>query len=185
MTTPFASSSNTAELEPSISQDIRLIPAWSLALGALAFLLMQYVYWVVLPHSHPDRPTTIPFAVRIYFSLSLSAMAAFYMLMIGYVSKDAPRREMSTRLWIVICLMPGGVGSVLYFLLRQPMVTLCPSCSTRVHTQFHFCPQCAYQLSAACGNCYRDVRMTDLFCVHCGHNLTTDDTPSRLRAFHS
>lgn len=184
MTTPSSSSGRNAEVAPSISDEVKLIPLWSLALGALAFLLMQYVYWVVLPHSR-HRPSTIPFGVRIYFSLSLSAMAAFYVLMVGYVSQDAPRRDMSTRLWIVICLMPGGIGSVIYFLLRQPMVTLCPACGTRVHTQFHFCPQCAYQVSASCGNCYRDVRVTDLFCVNCGHDLARDNTPARLRAFHS
>jgi hypothetical protein len=29
------------------------------------------------------------------------------------------------------------------------------------------------------------VNGTDVFCVHCGHDLTTDNLPSRLRAFHS
>ncbi|MEA2543390.1 MAG: hypothetical protein QOH35_4756, partial [Acidobacteriaceae bacterium] len=113
-------------------------------------------------------------------------LAALYVLMVGYVSRDAPRRAMSTRLWVVICLaLPGGIGSVLYFLLRQPVVARCPSCGTSIHTEFHFCPQCAYQVSAACGNCYKGVRITDLYCVYCGHNLAADNVPSRLRAFHS
>jgi predicted amidophosphoribosyltransferase len=106
--------------------------------------------------------------------------------MVGYVSRDAPRRNMSTRLWVVICLaMQGGIGLVLYFLLRQPVVARCPSCGTSIHTEFHFCPQCAYQVSAACGNCYRGVRTTDVYCVYCGHSLAADDMPSRLRAFQS
>jgi len=93
---------------------------------------------------------------------------------------------MSTRLWVLICLvLPGGIGAVLYFLLRQPVVALCPSCGTSIHTEFHFCPQCAYQVSASCGNCYRGVRITDLYCVYCGHSLASDNVPSRLRAFQS
>jgi Double zinc ribbon/Phospholipase_D-nuclease N-terminal len=109
-----------------------------------------------------------------------------YMLMAGYVSRDAPRRSMSTRMWVVICLvMPGGIGSVLYFLLRQPVVARCPSCGTSIHTEFHFCPQCAYQVSASCGNCYRGVRITDTYCVYCGHGLAADNMPARLRAFQS
>jgi predicted amidophosphoribosyltransferase len=89
-------------------------------------------------------------------------------------------------LWVLICLvLPGGIGAVLYFLLRQPVVALCPSCGTSIHTEFHFCPQCAYQVSASCGNCYRGVRMTDLYCVYCGHSLAGDNMPSRLRAFQS
>jgi predicted amidophosphoribosyltransferase len=93
---------------------------------------------------------------------------------------------MSTRLWVIVCLaMPGGIGSVLYFLLRQPVVALCPSCGASIHAEFHFCPQCAYQVSAACGNCYRGVRVTDVYCVYCGHSLSADNMPSRLRAFQS
>ena len=105
---------------------------------------MQYLYWVILPAyrvAYKMRPIAAPFGVRFYFALSWSALAALYVLMVGYVSRDAPRRSMSTRLWVVICLaMPGGIGSVLYFLLRQPVVARCPSCGTSIHTEFHFCP---------------------------------------------
>jgi hypothetical protein len=146
---------------------------------------MQYLSWVILP-AHKLRPSTAPFGLRFYFALSWSTLSALYVLMVGYVSRDAPRRNMSTRLWVIVCLaMPGGIGSVLYFLLRQPVIALCPSCGTSIHAEFHFCPQCAYQVSAACGNCYRGVRITDVYCVYCGHSLATDNMPSRLRAFQS
>ncbi len=174
-----------AEATSSFTEEVKLIPSWSIAAAALIFVFMQYLSWVILP-AHRLRPSTAPFGVRFYFALSWSTLAALYVLMVGYVSRDAPRRNMSTRLWVVICLaMPGGIGSVLYFLLRQPVVALCPSCGTSIHTEFHFCPQCAYQVSAACGNCYRGVRITDLYCVYCGHGLAADNMPSRLRAFQS
>jgi rRNA maturation endonuclease Nob1 len=70
---------------------------------------------------------------------------------------------------------------VLYFLLRQPEVSRCPACGTHVQSDFHFCPQCDYQLSASCGNCYRTVRITDQFCTRCGHELSRDHMPARLR----
>jgi predicted amidophosphoribosyltransferase len=102
--------------------------------------------------------------------------------MVGYVSKDAPRRAMSARFWIAICfVMPGGIGAVLYFLLRQPEVSRCPACSTHVQSDFHFCPQCDYHLAANCGNCFRTVRATDQFCTRCGHELARDQMPARLR----
>jgi predicted amidophosphoribosyltransferase len=78
--------------------------------------------------------------------------------------------------------MPGGIGAVLYFLLRQPMVSLCPACGTHVQSDFHFCPQCNRRLSANCGNCFSAVRATDQYCTHCGHELTGDNMPGRLRA---
>jgi predicted amidophosphoribosyltransferase len=122
--------------------------------------------------------------LRLYFAVSWGVLASLYMLMIGYVSNDSPRRGMNARIWILICLvMPGGIGAVLYFLLRQPVISLCPACGTRVESEYHFCPQCAYQVSASCGKCYRSVRITDLFCVHCGHDLASDNRPARLHAF--
>jgi RNA polymerase subunit RPABC4/transcription elongation factor Spt4 len=108
-------------------------------------------------------------------------LAALYFLMIGYVSKDAPRRSMSARFWMLICfVMPGGIGAVLYFLLRQPLVSRCAACGTMVQSDFHFCPQCDYQLTASCGTCFRTVRATDQFCTRCGHELAADQMPSRL-----
>jgi len=51
-----------------------------------------------------------------------------------------------------------------------------------VQNEFHFCPQCAYQVNASCGNCYRSVRITDQFCTGCGHELAEYHMPRRLRA---
>jgi hypothetical protein len=164
------------------SSELRLIPRWSVAAAVLTFVVMQYLFWVVFPQEHRHPPA--PIGMRLYFALSWGALASLYMLMVGYVSKDSPRRGMSARIWMIVCLvMPGGIGAVLYFLLRQPIISLCPACSTRVQSEYHFCPQCAYQVSASCGKCYRSVRITDLYCVHCGHDLASDNRPARLHAF--
>jgi hypothetical protein len=166
------------------SSELRLIPRWSVAAAILAFVVMQYLFWVVFPQGHRHPP--LPIGLRLYFALSWGVLASLYMLMVGYVSNDAPRRGMSMRIWMIICVvMPGGIGAVLYFLLRQPIISLCPACGTRVQSEYHFCPQCAYQVSASCGNCYRSVRITDLYCVQCGHDLASDNRPARLHAFHS
>jgi hypothetical protein len=170
------------EEQATFSSELRLIPRWSVAAAVLTFVVMQYLFWVVFPQEHRHPPA--PMGMRIYFALSWGALASLYMLMVGYVSKDSPRRGMSARIWMIVCLvMPGGIGAVLYFLLRQPIISLCPACSTRVQSEYHFCPQCAYQVSASCGKCYRSVRITDLYCVHCGHDLASDNRPARLHAF--
>ncbi|HEY0796396.1 MAG TPA: zinc ribbon domain-containing protein [Acidisarcina sp.] len=171
------------ESNASVSSEMKLIPAWSVALAFVAFAAVQYFFWVILPaqRHHPGPPL----GLQVYLSISAGALASLYALMAGYVSRDAPRRAMSSLLWIIVVLMPGGIGFVLYFLLRMPAVSRCPACETMVQTDFHFCPQCAYQVSASCGKCYRTVSSTDLFCVHCGHDLATDNMPARLRAFSS
>ncbi|MGD0732747.1 MAG: zinc ribbon domain-containing protein [Terracidiphilus sp.] len=161
------------------NEDTRLIPVWSIVTAAAAFVLVEYYFWLILP---TQQRHVAPLGLRIYLNLSWGLLAAIYFLMVGYVSKDAPRRAMSSRFWMLICfVMPGGIGAVLYFLLRQPEVSLCPACSTHVQSDFHFCPQCNYRLTANCGNCYRTVRATDQFCTRCGHELARDHMPARLR----
>lgn len=165
----------------SLNEDVRLIPRWAVILAVVGFLGMQYVQWVILPQSRHRPPA--PLGFRIYFSLSWSTLVAIYFLTIGYVTKDAPRRAMSTRFWLMICLlMPGGPGAVLYFLFRTPITSMCPVCGTSVHSEYNFCPQCNYQLAAVCGKCFRSVRAPDLYCVRCGHDLAEDNTPARLHA---
>jgi hypothetical protein len=167
------------------SEEMKLVLRWSLALAVLVFVLLECFFWVWVP-AHRHHPASMPVGLRFYLTLSWSALGALYVLMVGYVSRDAPRRSMSSRLWIITCLvMPGGIGAVLYFLLRQPVVSSCPACGTRIQSDFHFCPQCAYQVAASCGRCYRTVGLTDQYCVPCGHDLAVDNTPARLRAFTS
>ena len=163
-----------------VNDDARLIPMRSIVIAVAAFVGVEYYFWMVLPDQrHHPAP---PLGFRIYFNVSWGLLASLYFLMVGYVSKDAPRRAMSARFWILICfIMPGGIGAVLYFLLRQPTVSRCPACSTFVQSEFHFCPQCDYQLAASCGTGSRTVRATDQFCTRCGHELGVDHMPARLR----
>ena len=164
----------------STNEDARMIPVWSIIAATVAFVLVEYYVWLILPQQGHHVP---PLGFRIYFNLSWGILLALYFLMVGYVSRDAPRRAMSSRFRMLICfVMPGGIGAVLYFLLRQPEVSRCPSCSTHVQSDFHFCPQCDYQLAANCGHCFSTVRTTDLFCTRCGHELAKDHMPARLRA---
>ncbi|MDR3727607.1 MAG: zinc ribbon domain-containing protein [Terracidiphilus sp.] len=165
----------------SVNEDERMIPVWSVVVAIAAFVLVEYYFWLVLPKQWPHPPS--PLGFRLYFNISWGILTALYFLMVGYVSKDAPRRAMSSRFWMVACfVMPGGIGAVLYFLLRQPLVSLCPACGTQVEGDFHFCPQCNYRLTANCGHCFRTVRATDQFCTRCGHELAADQMPARLRA---
>lgn len=162
------------------NDDASLIPVWSIVAAVAAFALVEYYFWLILPTQQHHVP---PLGLRIYLNLSWGLLAAIYFLMVGYVSKDAPRRAMSSRFWMAICfVMPGGIGAVLYFLLRQPEVSRCPACTSHVQSNFHFCPQCNYRLAASCGTCFRTVRATDQYCTQCGHELARDRMPARLRA---
>ena len=171
------------EKSEGFSGELSLIPLWSIAAAVLAFTAMEWVMWVMVPE-HRRHPPNLPFWFRFYFDISIGALAALYMLMVGYISRDSPRRGMSTTIWMIVCVViPSGIGAVLYFLLRQPILSQCPACGTRIESDYHFCPQCAWQVAPCCGNCHRTARITDLYCVFCGHHLAEDHPPARLHAF--
>ncbi len=164
------------------SEDLKLIPAWSVVLSLIVFAGIQALsFW-----PHPNQPQMHhgnP-VMHVIGSYSWGAALASYVLLIGYISRDVKRRNMSPGIWMLIVLvMPGGIGAVVYFLLRQPMMSRCPSCRTEVASGFHFCPQCQFQMKPVCGQCFRGVHITDVFCVQCGHDLTKDEMPARLRSY--
>jgi hypothetical protein len=178
---PFSRSENS-EIHASLTEELKLIPLWSVCLAVFSFLVVQYFFWVFDP-AHRHHPGAGP-GLHAFFAISWGEYAALYALAIGYVSNDAARRNMSVPFWMVACVLaPGGIGAVLYFLLRQPIASACPVCQTPVHSEYHFCPQCSFQVANSCGVCFRSARVTDQFCVYCGHELAKDGTPSRLRAF--
>jgi hypothetical protein len=162
------------------NDELKLIPLWSVVLSVLVFAGIQFLSFS--SHAGPPRHgNPIMHAIGSY---SWGAALASYVLLIGYISRDVKRRGMSAGIWMLIVLvMPGGIGAVVYFLLRQPMMSRCPSCRTEVASGFHFCPQCQFQMKPVCGQCFRGVHITDVFCVQCGHDLTRDEMPARLRSY--
>ena len=85
-----------------VNEDARMIPVWSIVVAIAAFVLVEYYFWLVLPD---QQHHATPLGFRIYFNLSWGVLAALYFLMVGYVSKDAPRRAVSSRFWMAICFV--------------------------------------------------------------------------------
>jgi double zinc ribbon protein len=163
---------NVEEQKPQIADEIRLIPKWSVALAVAIFAAVQatvHLYLVRHDHNLPPR------GFLIFWSVAWGTVLGVYTLMVGYVTRDAKRRGMNLALWTpLVIFMPGAIGLVLYFLLRQPLLSTCPQCSASVVPGMNFCPQCRFQLAPTCPQCQRTVRITDSFCGNCGENLTAD-----------
>jgi hypothetical protein len=159
--------------------ELNMIPAWSVILAIIVFGVTQYVFHGVLPH---HRGELLPW--RLWVGFTAGGTLSSYVLLVGYVSRDVKRRNMSAPLWLLlVILMPGGIGAVVYFLLRQPILSRCPHCNTEIASSYHFCPQCQFQMAPVCGQCYRGVQITDVYCTQCGHDLAEDQAPARLRAY--
>ena len=159
--------------------ELNIIPAWSIFLAMIVFAAVQYLFHGVLPHhKHEMLP------MRLLMGYSWGTAFASYVLLVGYVSRDVKRRNMSAKLWmLIVIVMPGGIGAVVYFLLRQPILTRCPHCATEIASTNHFCPQCQFQMAPVCGQCFRGVEITDVYCTQCGHDLAQDGAPARLRVY--
>jgi hypothetical protein len=168
-------SSNT---EPG-DDELRMIPRWSMLLALLLFAGMQYIFHGVMPHHKQEM---LP--LRLMMGYAWGTLVASYALLLGYVSRDVKRRGMSAGLWMLVCVvLPGGIGAVVYFMLRQPVLSRCPNCAISISSTYHFCPQCQFQMAPVCGECHRGVKITDAFCTLCGHDLAQDGAPARLRAY--
>jgi Double zinc ribbon len=169
-------------VETNASDDLGMIPWWSVVLAITAFAGMQYVFFGHIARGPGPQRSFGP--MHFLMAYSWGTLVASYVLLIGYVSRDVKRRNMQPALWmLMVVLMPGGIGAVVYFLLRQPILSRCPHCSTEIAASYHFCPQCSFQMAPVCGQCFRGVEITDVYCKQCGHDLEKDQVPARLRAF--
>lgn len=181
MTMPWESQSAESSQESGGGDSPRMIPLWSIMLAVAVFLLALWWFNHGPVPAH-RRPGSLP--MHLITGYITGTTLASYVLLVGYVSRDIRRRNMSAATWmLIVVVMPGGIGAVVYFLLRQPIMMRCQNCNTELTAGVHFCPQCRFQVAPVCGQCFRGVQMTDAFCPQCGHNLADDPAPPRLRAY--
>jgi RNA polymerase subunit RPABC4/transcription elongation factor Spt4 len=160
------------ETKVGFSAEVSMIPVWAWILAVVGFAAMQVVAQVV---RQPDAPTPL---VRGLMGLLVGAVVACYLLLIGYITRDARRRGMSPVLWtFVAILVPNALGIILFFILRQPIRSACPQCGSFVQSGFNFCPHCSHKLSPSCPKCQHMVTATDVYCPYCGAPLTAAVTP--------
>jgi hypothetical protein len=164
----------TSEKHTRLADEIRVVPGWAWGLAAVAFVGAQFLMHVIVPRD-PNPP---PLWGRVLLGLLAGAAFGCYVLLIGYVNSDARRRGMSPLLWTAVAILipTAGLGIVLYLILRQPILGVCPSCANPVLSGFNFCPRCNCRLSPNCPQCQHMVRPDDIYCANCGATLGQQDS---------
>jgi len=159
---------NRSQTSTRFKDEIRIISSWALFLAILVFLSMVVLVVVVAGREHNAPPA----ALRLLLGILAGTLLGCYVLLIGYVNRDAGRRSMSRLLWTLIAIfVPNGLGIVLYFVLRKPRTAHCPQCDAEVEPGFSFCPRCRNRLQPVCPQCQRSVNPGNRFCPYCGGAL--------------
>jgi hypothetical protein len=151
-------------------EELKVIPraAWTTTfvlwtIGALGIGLFWYKGF---------GPTTdLPFLLLIPVVPLL--ILSVYVPLVGYVYGDARRRCMRTALlWTLLAIfIPNGIGILLYFVLRDPIPTPCPSCGAANKPGLAFCPYCGTAIRRSCLQCHCALEETWKNCAHCGQQL--------------
>jgi RNA polymerase subunit RPABC4/transcription elongation factor Spt4 len=157
-----------SETSTRFMDEIRIISPWAYVLVALAFLAaFAAVVFATLSGKPP-----FPLAGMVPLAILGGGIAGCYILLIGYVNRDAGRRGMNRLGWTLLAIcIPNALGIVLYFVLRNPRIATCPKCGNTLRPGFNFCPHCSYKLSPSCPQCQRVVGVNDVYCPYCATSL--------------
>ncbi len=163
------------ETQPRLAAGLKIVPAWAWVLAGIVFVAAQWFFNVAVIR-HSNAP---PAWCRPLLGLLAGIAAGCYLLVIGYINRDAKLRGMSSILWtLVAILIPNGMGILLYFVLRRPRSSACPQCGTAVQAGFNFCPRCSCKLSPSCPQCQRVVGINDVYCPYCRTSLRNEAGPA-------
>lgn len=152
----------------SLRDEIRIISPVAYFFAFLAYVAAAAaIVFVLVTNKGGDAFYQLPVLAPLG-AFGATAIAG-YVLLIGYINRDAGRRGMSRLAWTLIAIfIPHALGVVLYFVLRKPRTLSCPQCGTSVEAGFGFCPRCQFRLTPVCPHCQRAVSTRDKFCPYCG-----------------
>lgn len=118
------------------------------------------------------RENRAPVPMRILIPIVFPLMLAGYTLLIGYVYGDARRRGMRYVMWTMLAIfLANGIGIILYFILRDPLMVYCSRCGSGVHANHAFCPRCGAAVQPSCQACHRTLQPGWTHCAWCGVQL--------------
>jgi len=175
---------------PRFREELRIVPRWLKILCFVLYLLALGVA-VTIVNIAPDtrfpefRDNAAAATLAIIGMVTAIAIVfSAFLFVLGYVYRDARRRNMNAPLWtlLVLVLAPSSliIGLVIYLLVREPLPYPCPRCGALVGPRFNFCSSCKCNLHPSCPNCKQEIAETDKFCPNCAHELKPAELPDAL-----
>jgi hypothetical protein len=151
--------------------ELRIISpvAWLIAL-----ILAGGGVWLFFVVFVPRDPSVQnwPMTGEVAFVTWIAVFTFAFVLLLGYIYADAQRRGMRHIMWTLLSIfIPYGIGIILYFVLRDPLMVLCSKCGTKGRANYVYCPQCGEGLTRSCPVCKRAVESGWNRCAYCGTKL--------------
>jgi len=154
------------------SEEMKIVPRVARVLAVLSLLSVPcfVVVFVLLNRLHGGA-RWIPLGL---IGIAATVAFAIYILVVGYIAGDARRRGMRPVLWVLLAIfIPNAIGIILYFILREPLLQLCPKCGAGSSAAFAFCSVCGEALAKSCPACRSAVQPNWSHCARCGSALPT------------
>jgi RNA polymerase subunit RPABC4/transcription elongation factor Spt4 len=149
---------------------MRVVPRVAWVIAVLAYL--GFVAFAIFITENDHEIQKWPWWGLTMFRGLMPLVLIPYIALIGYVNADSRRRGMRYVMWTLLAIfIPNALGIILYFVLREPMMTPCPRCATLVKHGFAFCPACGTAVGNACPQCRRPVEPAWSHCAACGTKL--------------
>ena len=149
------------------SKNLKTIPRPAWIVGGLLVLLIVLPL-MLGPMRYEPEMREWPLIAKVGLLTAAPALLLAYSLLVGFIYVDAKRRCMRHVLWAWLALVPYFVGVILYFILRDPLPTRCPTCGTDVPHAFPFCPSCGKSVHPVCSECGKRLQWEWSNCPHCG-----------------
>jgi len=173
---------------PRFREELRIVPRW-LKILCLVLYLLALGAAVTVVNVAPDTrfPDVRDNAAAATLAMigvvtAIASVVSVFLFVLGYVYRDARRRNMNAPLWtlLVLVLAPSSliIGLVIYLLVRDPLPYPCPRCGALVGPRFNFCSSCKCNLHPSCPNCKQEIAETDRFCPNCAYELKPAELPS-------
>lgn len=154
-----------------LREEVRLIPRTGWLVAMLVYLGLILLL-VALPYQKDPKLRDWPLWGKTLLAVLGPLPLTVYALLISYVYGDARRRGMRYVMWTLLAIfIPNGIGIILYFLLREPLLAPCPQCGVSSRSNFAFCPHCGAALGPACPQCRHAVEANWTNCPYCGARL--------------
>lgn len=152
------------------AKNLGVVPRTAWIVAFLCYAGIATLAWTQLP-SNPDMATW-PGGGQLAFIFLIPSIFLVLVPLYAYIYHDAKRRGMRYVMWTLLAIfVPYSVGIILYFILRDPVPSECPTCHTMNLAKYAFCPKCGATMHPVCPQCGKTLEPGWVSCAYCGSRV--------------